>query len=67
MARCKACDTPFNDSDYVGNITQQEDLCSHCRFVSKNPSYFTTKEYQFESITEIPIYVENYQNTVDKS
>lgn len=67
MARCRACDTPFNDSDYVGIATQHEDLCSHCRFVSKNPNFFHTKEYQFESITEIPIYVENYQNTVDKS
>lgn len=66
MARCKACDTAFNDSGFDGASNYQEDLCSHCRFVSKNPSFFNTKEYQFESITEIPVYVENYHNTVDK-
>lgn len=66
MARCKACDTPFNDSDFIGTLSEQEDLCSACRFVSKNPNFFYTREYQFESITETPIYIENYQNTVDK-
>lgn len=63
MARCKACDTPFSDSDFS---TDGEDLCSYCRFVSESPFVLNTKEYQFESITEVPVYVENYKNTIDK-
>lgn len=66
MARCRACDTPFNDRGFPGD-GEVEDLCSYCRFVSSHPDYYSMKEYQFENITEIPVYVENYENTVDKS
>lgn len=63
MARCKACDTPFSESDFSD---EHQELCSYCRFVSDNPNYLSQREYQFESITEVPIYVENYENTLDK-
>lgn len=67
MSRCKACDTVFHDSEFSSTKGLEEDLCSYCRFISSNPNYLSDKEYQFESITEIPVYVENYRNTVDKS
>lgn len=63
MSRCKACNTPFTDSDFDGN----EDLCSYCRFIAKNPNFSLAREYQFESITEVPVYLENYKNTIDKN
>lgn len=66
MARCKACNTPFSESDFVNPRGMDEELCSYCRFVSDNPNYLSQKEYQFESLTEVPVYLENYENTVDK-
>ena len=60
MARCKACDKVFSENDF-GEV-----LCAYCRYVSDNPSNFDMKEYQFEEITEVPVYVEIYYNTVDK-
>lgn len=63
MSRCKACNTPFSGSSFHN---ESEDLCSYCRFISNNPQFCDIREYQFESITEVPVYVENYKNTIDK-
>lgn len=64
MARCKACDTPFTESDFTSSKGEDQDLCSYCRFVADNPNYLSQREYQFESLTEVPVYIENYENTV---
>lgn len=66
MSRCKACDTQFSDSDFSRADGSEEDMCSYCRYVSSNPFGYSSREYQFEYITEVPIYVENYHNTIDK-
>jgi len=62
--RCKACNIPFADSDFTPKRRKDDGYCSYCRFVSDNPFVLSDREYQFESITEVPSYVENYYNTV---
>lgn len=64
--RCKACDCIFSESDFLSKSGVDNDLCSYCRFVSDNPNYLSQREYQFEFLTEVPNYVENYKNTIDK-
>ena len=67
MSRCKACDTLFKESNFIRPDTNtEEDLCSYCRYVSTSPFFYEEREYQFQSLTEIPVYIENYNNTVDK-
>ena len=67
MSRCKACNIPFTDSDFL--LTKdgfEEDLCSYCRFISYNPNTLNIKEYQFEHVTEIPFQFELTTKGVDK-
>jgi len=66
MSRCKACDVLFTDSNFINSEGFEEDLCSYCRYLCRSLESSIIHEYQFESLTEIPVYVENYQNTVDK-
>lgn len=66
MSRCKACDAIFSDSDFIKSGGFREDLCSYCRSLSIFPENYSLREYQFESITEMPVYIENFENTVDK-
>lgn len=66
MSRCKACDIPFTDTDFRVPGINDDGYCSYCRYVSDNPYSLEFHEYQFESITEVPIFIENYQNTIDK-
>ena len=65
MSRCKACNKQLLDSEFRVPGIDDDGYCSECRFISDNAYFLDDREYQFETLTEIPVYVENYMNTVD--
>lgn len=57
MSRCKACDAMMKSQTAViidenGN-RHEDDLCTVCRHVAKNPDMLDTKEFCLQFITEI--------------
>lgn len=66
-SRCKCCDIKLGWRDF--RVEQEdgteEDLCSSCRSIAFYPDCCDTREYQFESFTEKPVFIERTSFTDD--
>ncbi|MNQ44337.1 hypothetical protein D3C85_580900 [compost metagenome] len=60
--RCKSCNVPllgkvkYKDHEHTNGILIEEDFCSQCSYETSVLDYVDVHTYQFEDITENPLY-----------
>ena len=58
MCRCKSCDAPlvgivrYKSGEEFDGLWVEEDMCTHCIYITDTIDYADLRSYQFEDLTE---------------